>query len=314
MNLQRTERLLIAMLLIISASITDTFAWGKTTPLTQITEAYKMLPDNDSLIVEVVAPEGFQQGATKKGMVFYFGGGWINGNIDRLRPQATYFAEQGLVCFLVQYRTKKSHQATPNISLMDAKSSIRYIKTHADRFNIDADDLITCGGSAGGHLAAAVSMCPNINDPQDDTSIATTVGVNVLFNPVVCNGAGKSGKDKGYGYDRVADYYKEFSPYHNVRKGAPNTIFLVGSEDHLIDEEMAYEYKRRLEEVGSRCDVKIYEGEKHGFYSPKHKKNDVTMFVNTVRDGHNFLRELGYIKGKCKIEKWTKKNYPDSKY
>ncbi len=315
MTIKRNFIYLTAILSLTILSTVATFAKKSSTKeLTTKRVEYKSVEGSDPLIIEIVAQEGYDKGRTKKAIVFYFGGGWVHGSIEAFRHQAEYFADQGLVSFLVQYRTRNSHKTTPKEALYDAKTAIRYIKTHAKEFNIDADDLITSGGSAGGQLAAAVGMCPNINDPQDDLSISTDVTVNVLFNPVVCNGAGKSGADKGYGYNMVKDYYKDFSPYYNVREGVPSTIFIVGSNDRLIDTEVAYEYKRRIEAVGGRCDVSIHEGQPHGFFNSKVNTKDMTMFAKTIRDAHNFLVDLGYIKGECQVERWIDRRHPDYKY
>ncbi|MFI3304557.1 MAG: alpha/beta hydrolase [Rikenellaceae bacterium] len=316
MNLTKLTVTILATLSLVIAATTTSFAKksSATPERTRTKYEYKTLDNDKSLSVDVIALEGYEKGKSKNAIVFFFGGGWNGGTIEQFKTQAEYFADLGFVSFLVQYRTKSSDKTAPDVSLMDAKSAIRYIKANAKKFNIKANDLITSGGSAGGHLAAAVSMCPNINDPKDDMSISTTVSVNLLFNPVVCNGPGKSGADKGYGYERVGDYYEDFSPYYNVRKDVPATIFLVGSKDHLIDEEMAYEYQRRIEEVGGRCEVKIYEDQTHGFFNSKEKDKDMTMLANTVNDAFDFLVELRYIKGECKIREWIGKNYPEYKY
>ncbi|MFI3259698.1 MAG: alpha/beta hydrolase [Rikenellaceae bacterium] len=279
--------------------------------ITSSKEVFKSVEDLD-LNLHIIAPEGYTEGKSKNAFVFYFGGGWNSGTPTQFKERAEYFATHGFVCFLVEYRTKKNG-TTPDVSLMDAKSAIRYIKANAKKFNINPKKIVTSGGSAGGHLAAAVAMCPEINDPTDDLSIPTDVCANVLYNPVVCNGPGKSGADKGYGYDRVAEYYKEFSPYYNVRKGVAPSIFLVGDKDHLIDVEVAYAYQKMFEECGSRCDVIIYEGASHGFFNIISKTNDMTMFVKATIDSHNFLKSLGLLKSDENVAEWAAKCYPQYK-
>jgi len=66
---------------------------------------------------------------------------------------------------------------------MDAKSAMRFIRKHADEFQIDPDKIIASGGSAGGHLAAATALIDGYNDPSDDLSISSKPSALVLLTP-----------------------------------------------------------------------------------------------------------------------------------
>ena len=50
-------------------------------------------------------------------MFFFFGGGWTGGTTSQFDPHAKYFAERGIVCFLVEYRVSSRNQTTPFESL-----------------------------------------------------------------------------------------------------------------------------------------------------------------------------------------------------
>ena len=151
-------------------------------------------------------------------MVFFFGGGWNSGTVKQFEPQAIYFSQRGMTCILVDYRVREKHKATPFESLKDAKSAIRYIRTHANDLQIDPSKIVAAGGSAGGHLAAATALIKDYNESTDNTSISCIPNALVLFNPVFDNGPG------GYGYERIGDAYTSFSPLHNIKSGAPPTI------------------------------------------------------------------------------------------
>jgi acetyl esterase/lipase len=180
-------------------------------------------------------------------MVFFYGGGWKGGSIKQFEPHAKYFSERGMVCILVDYRVKTRHNTTPFDALKDAKSAIRFVRGNADRFNIDSSKIIAVGGSAGGHLAAASSIVNEYSQDSDDLSVSCIPNALVLFNPVIDNGPG------GYGYERIGDRYKEFSPLHNITKGTPPTIMFLGTKDRLIPVETVQYYKVVMEKVGSRC-------------------------------------------------------------
>lgn len=160
-----------------------------------------------------------------------------------------------------------------------------FLKKNAISLCIDPEKILAGGGSAGGHLAAATAFCGNINHPKDDLSVSSVPKALILFNPVVDNSL------EGYGFNRVKDYYEDFSPIHNIKKNAPPTIFFLGTEDNIISVETAQKFKEKMEAVGARCDLFLYTGQKHGFFNSQHKEYFEKTMVETV----TFLKSLGYI-------------------
>lgn len=162
---------------------------------------------------------------------------------------------------------------------------MRWVRAHGPAVGIDTRRLAVGGGSAGGQLAAATSLVSGYNDERDDLSISTHANALLLFNPVVDNGPG------GYGFNRVGEEFSAFSPLQNIRKGAPPTIFQVGSNDKLIPVATAEYYQTVMRKVGSRCDLIVYKGGEHGFFNVQN-----TDFYNqTVRAMDSFLVSLGYL-------------------
>ena len=247
--------------------------------------------DTTQLFLEVHYPPNMESSRSYPAMVFFFGGGWVGGNRSQFLHQAQYFAKRGVVCFLADYRTSKVNGTTPFESVKDAKSAIRFIRKNATKFNVDGTKLIASGGSAGGHLAAATALVEGYNDPADDMSIDCIPNALVLFNPVVDNGPG------GYGYERIGESYKDFSPLHNIKKDAPSTILFLGTKDHLIPVVTAEYYKLVMEKVESRCDLKLYDGKGHGFFNYK----DFESYKSTVAAADQFLVSLGYLKTEPKV-------------
>jgi acetyl esterase/lipase len=180
-------------------------------------------------------------------------------------------------------RVKSRQKTTPIEALKDAKSAIRYLRQNAAELGIDPDKIAVSGGSAGGHLAAACSTNLTINDASDDLVFSSQPNALVLFNPVIDNSA------EGYGYDRIKDYYPEFSPIHNIRKGFPPTAFFVGTNDNLIPVKTAELFKQKIELVGSRCDLFLYKDQVHGFFNQPILHADILSKVDA------FLQSIGYM-------------------
>ena len=131
----------------------------------------------------------------------------------------------------------------------DAKSAMRWVRSHAAELGIDPNRIASGGGSAGGHLAAFVGMVEGKDDPQDDTKVSAKSNAMCLFNPVFDNGPG------GWGTERVGDRYQEFSPAHNITKDDPPAIVFLGSQDKLIPVKTLETFKANMEKAGVRCET-----------------------------------------------------------
>ncbi|GAB2487837.1 alpha/beta hydrolase [Algoriphagus taiwanensis] len=251
---------------------------------------YKTI-DTLELSLEVYRPDGKPDENGFPAMVFFFGGGWTGGTTAQFEPQAKYFSERGIVCFLAEYRVSSRNQTTPFESLQDAKSAMRFIRSNADKFQIDPNKIIASGGSAGGHLAAATALIDGYNDPTDDLNVSSKPAALVLFNPVIDNGPG------GYGFERIGEAYKDFSPLHNIQEGAPPTVIFLGTNDNLIPVETMKYYQTVMEKVESRCELFLYEGQPHGFFNYR----NFEFYEKTLRKADEFLQSLGYLDSKSEL-------------
>lgn len=243
------------------------------------------------LKLHVFRPEGEATGL-RPAIVFFFGGGWKSGTPSQFYPQCEYLATRGMVAISAEYRVESRNKTSPRECVMDGKSVIRWIREHAGELGIDPDRIAAGGGSAGGHVAAACATTDGFEEPGESSAISCRPNALVLFNPVIDNGP------TGYGYERVRDYWEAFSPLHTLAEGAPPTVVFLGTEDKYIPVETARAYKRRMEAVGSRCDLFLYEGKPHGFFNYKHRED----YVRTVTEMDRFLVSLGYLEGERTVD------------
>jgi acetyl esterase/lipase len=203
--------------------------------------------------------------------------------MTQFEPHALHFAAKNMIAVLVDYRVKSRHNTTPYESVKDAKSAIRYLRQHAEALGIDANRLVASGGSAGGHLAAACFTNESLNESSDDLAISAKPNALVLFNPVIDNG-----KD-GYGFERIGENYVTFSPIDNIQKGFPPTIFFLGTKDKLIPVATAEMFKKKIEQVGGRCELFLFDDQPHGFF------NKEPYLSETIAKADLFLLSLRYI-------------------
>ncbi|AQQ72325.1 Acetylxylan esterase precursor [Limihaloglobus sulfuriphilus] len=249
--------------------------------------------DGVELALDVFYPHENSKAQNRAAIVTFFGGGWNMGGAGQFYRQSRYWADRGMVAICADYRVRSRHNVTPDKCLEDAKSAMRWVRSHSKELGIDPDRIAAAGGSAGGHLAAATAMVKGFDAPGDDLTVSPAANALVLFNPVIDNGP------EGYGYDRVKDYWQKFSPFHNIDGNAPPAVFFLGTEDHLIPVDTAWRFKNRIESKGGRCDLFIYQGQGHGFFNYEKSRRH---FFQTLLESDRFLESIGYLRGRPLIE------------
>jgi acetyl esterase/lipase len=250
---------------------------------------YKTVGDR-KLTLYVTKPEDWQATDQRPAVVFYHGGAWVGGAPGQFTEHSKYLASRGMVAVQVEYRLlDRKKKAPPTNCIHDAKSAMRWVRSHADMLGIDPERIASAGGSAGGHLAAFVGMVEGIDDPQDDTSVSAKSNAMVLFNPVYDNGP------DGWGTQRVGDRYKEFSPAHNISRDDPPALVFLGSSDALVPVSTAEKFQKKMQEVGVRSELMIFPDKPHGFFN--HGRYDNEPYRATVIAMDKFLASLGWLEG-----------------
>ena len=110
---------------------------------------YKKTPQED-MYLYILRPQA-KSGKALPAIVYFTGGGWVNGDVYGQIPNPAWFRDHGIIGIEADYRVKSRHGTTPIECIEDAKSAIRYVRVHAKELGIDPNKIIAAGGSAGGH-------------------------------------------------------------------------------------------------------------------------------------------------------------------
>lgn len=197
--------------------------------------------------------------------VFFYGGGWVYGDIRRYQTQATHLALRGMVTVLVDYRVKCRHGTTIMDAISDGKSAMRWVREHADALGIDPSRIAAVGSSAGGTLAAATALIKDFDDPADKP-IDQRPNALILYNPGLDMGS-PSAHDrltKKFG-TAVADHGHEFSPIEHLDRSLPPTIIFQGTADLPAIMGPVEDFCKRAKTLKAQCNVVHYPGAPHGF-------------------------------------------------
>ena len=207
-------------------------------------------------------------------LVFFHGGGWVIGNLETHDVACRQLAQEGeLIVMSVDYRLAPEHKFPAAID--DAIAATRWVAASANELGIDAARLMVGGDSAGGNLAAVVSLAARDSGPEiagqvliypatdfamkhpshsePETSILLTHSVIRWFRDHYLNGAAD-----------IHDW--RASPARAATLiGLPPAYVLTAGADPLRDE--GDEYARRLREAGVSVTYKHFPGQFHGFFT-----------------------------------------------
>ena len=225
-------------------------------------------------------------------IVFFFGGGWSSGTPAQFEPQSRHLASRGMIAIVADYRVKSRQNALPADCVNDAKACVRWVRANASRLGIDPMRIAVGGGSAGGHLAAAVATVPGLDSATDDKTVSCLPNALILFNPgtVMAPFPGLELKGFGAGLDkaRFGCEPTEISPIHHVKKGLPPTIIFHGKADTTVPYATVEKFTEVMKAAGNRCELIGYEGQPHGFFNK-------AKYPETLEATDGFLISLGYL-------------------
>lgn len=266
-------------------------------------ETYKKVGDVE-LKLYVYEPTGHRPEDARPAIVFFFGGGWQSGTPEQFRSHCEYLASRGMIAIAADYRVGSRHRVKPTQCVADAKSAIRFVRSHARQWGIDPQRIAAGGGSAGGHLAAATATLPGYDELSDDAHVSSRPNALVLFNPALVL-APLEGEDfGGFGArsnrERLGGEPESLSPAHHIVAGASPAIIFHGRADSTVPFATAEAFCKRMKASGNRCELSSFPGQPHGFFNYGREGNK--YFRETTTQMDRFLASLGYLTGEPTVE------------
>ena len=113
------------------------------------------------------------------------GGGYDWCSEREAEPVAFRFMGEGFACFVLRYSCVDKKFPT---ALLECAEAVRYVRSNAEKFDIDPDKIFVMGFSAGGHLAASMANLWNskvLSETLGCESEMLKVNGSVLCYPVI---------------------------------------------------------------------------------------------------------------------------------
>ena len=229
--------------------------------------------DNDTLDIDYYYPDGYEKGIDLAAMVWFYGGGWLKGDINAMKGFIEPFRRAGYICICPQYRTFETHGTTAFEAAEDAASATKFIVENAEKYGVNTKRLIGCGHSAGGHVVAIIECNP-------DYGVMGTYTVLALSCPVLDT------SPNGYGYNRIGAGYEKISPLLTLQK-IPPTIICHGEADNVACYQNAWDFTVKALKAGCICQLDSFAEETHGFHKYKRsnqiRNEKIFAFLKALR-------------------------------
>ena len=177
-------------------------------------------------------------------LVFVHGGGWRSGSKRRplfVLPMLQY-AARGYACISINYRL--AGEAPFPAAVEDVKTAVRWLRAHADEYNVDPDRIGAYGNSAGAHLVLMLALVGPDADMEgalypDRSSAIQAVCASAVPADL---GAELEGKPPGETMqvflagpeDGFAERLRRASPISYVRGDTPPMLLVHGTEDATV--------------------------------------------------------------------------------
>ena len=254
----------------------------------------RSIPGPDGEIpIRLYYPAGQAPFAT---LVYFHGGGWVIGDLDTHHGFCHALAKtSGCLVVAVDYRLAPEHRYPAAVE--DAYAATQWIAENSELIQADPDRFAVCGDSAGGHLAAVVSlMARDRKGPRID--------LQILIYPITdCSFDTPSYEENREGYMLTRDLMKWFwnhfindeseadDPYASPLRAKnfsnlPPALILTAEYDPLRDE--GEEYGNKLQEAGVNVTLSRYPGMIHAFirmFAVLDKANDaLDQVAGTLRE------------------------------
>ena len=233
--------------------------------------------DGPAVPVRIYTPAGDGPFPT---MVYYHGGGFVIGDIETHDVVCRYLTNAlEAVVVSVDYRRAPEHPFPAAVE--DSFAATQWAAANVDALE-GTGDLIVGGDSAGGNLAAAVSLMAR--DWADEEGIdAPEIDYQILLYPVVSRDDDWASMEQfGTGYfldERDMEWFHESywpNPIHEANpyaspleakdlSGLPPATLLTAGFDPLRDQGGAY--AEAMREAGVDVTYRNYDDMIHGFFS-----------------------------------------------
>ena len=258
--------------------------------------------DGMALTFDVFKPMSDVNGA---GVLYIESGGWRSRwrPIEESRSRFELLLDNGFTIFVVRHGSAPRYDASEAHG--DVKRAVRFVRRHAQRFDVDPERLGVHGGSAGGHLSLMLGLASDMGDPTAEDEVlqgSSQVAAVVAYYPPVDlrpqdNQAGDfppattdsffyadglavpRAVDRWSALDLDATVAASISPITHVSSDDPPTMLVHGDADVIVDLNASQIIHAALQANNVETELVVIEGGAHVWPNPENRARAMEALV-----------------------------------
>ncbi len=189
-------------------------------------------------------------------LFFIHGGSWRSGDRSNYPPLGNRFAREGFVTVVPSYRLAPKHPHPAQIE--DVAAAFAWTVRHIAEYGGDTNRIYVAGHSAGGHLAALLSLdehylAAHQLSPKSIHGVLALSGVYDL--------ASSESQESVFGKD--PQVRRDASPLFHIRPDAPPFLVTYCQWDYFSLPAQARKFYRALAQAGVKSELVYVPGENH---------------------------------------------------
>lgn len=229
----------------------------------------------------------YGQNTARPAVIVCPGGGYVYCSPREGEPVALRYAAKGFHAFVLRYSVQ--YDAKEFAPWKEISWAIGYIREHAQQWHIDPEKIVTCGFSAGGHVAFAAGLVgqhkPNamiLNYPA--VTMPNMPGVNFMIKLLT-------------GKENVTDEDAAYvSLLNHVTREAP-PVFLAATAEDMLTNFGALPVAQKYAQLGLGYELHIFQHGPHGY----------SLADETTADGSSQMLNPAYAKWLDMSADWLKR-------
>ncbi|QDV62094.1 alpha/beta hydrolase [Crateriforma conspicua] len=234
-------------------------------------------------------------------IVWIHGGGWMGGNKEGGVGRLSRWVKEGFAGATIEYRL--TGEAAFPAQIHDCKCAIRFLRAHADKYNLDPSRIAVAGSSAGGHLVALLGTSRGADNLEGDggwnDQRSDVQAVIDLYGPtdfqifVTTPGYESHNRDQspesrllgGGIVTENPEGIRRVNPITYIDPKDPPFLIIHGSADRVVPANQSEALHAALKKAGVKSKLHIIAGAGHGgagFGEPKIQEMQMQFLRDTL--------------------------------
>ena len=176
-------------------------------------------------------------------LVLIHGGNWAAGSKSNAVYQRMMkeYAEKGYVVINIDYRLLG--EAAPPACIEDVKCAVRWLRAHADKYQVDPERIGSFGNSAGAHLSLMLGIVPESAGLEGDG------GWHDFSSQV--NAAAGAATPTRIESENPASWVKPWWPIGYISGDHPPLFLIQGTDDEMVRTDWTDDFVDKMKAAGA---------------------------------------------------------------